>query len=136
MNYKEERYTLDFPEMECQHEYLYSLFDKLEQFDNTTDKRIIRHHLDEMERYILFHFASEEQLMKLYKYPGFAVHQTEHEQFGNKLVQFLDDFDAGKLNIAALRIFATGWLMDHSKLGDSEYVVWIVKIRNEIWRIS
>ena len=111
--------------METQHEYLYSLFDKLDTFSNNKNQPTLKLLLDEIERYVLFHFECEEHLMRLYGFTGFAVHQTEHEQFSARLIRFLDDSDAGQLNVAALRIFATGWLMEHSTLADSEYVTWI-----------
>lgn len=33
------------------------------------------------------------------------------------------------LNPAALKIFLTGWLMEHSSISDSMYVKWIMKCR-------
>jgi hemerythrin len=132
MNPPPDRHCLGLPEMDEQHNYLYSLFDRIEKSPQVADKTATKALLEEIERYVLFHFASEEQLMRLYGFPGFAVHQSDHETAGAKLVQFMDDFDAGRLNPGALRIFLTGWLMEHSKLSDSEYVAWVKKKRDEV----
>jgi len=121
------RYELHLPEMEIQHQYLYSLFDNLQNYH--TGDISIKSLLEEIERYILFHFNCEEHLMRLYKFEGFAIHQSSHEQFSVRFVQFLDDFDQNSLNIKALQIFLTGWLMEHSTEADSLYVNWIIEQR-------
>jgi hemerythrin len=132
MAFPEERCTLALPEMEAQHKYLYQLFDKLESGTTVQDPVATKKLLEELERYVLFHFSSEEFLMRSYKVPSFAVHQSDHEQAGARFVQFLDDFDTGKLNPAALRIFLTGWLMEHSRTSDAEYVSHIIALRSSI----
>jgi hemerythrin len=132
MKTSHDRYTLGFPEMDEQHRYLYELFDRLEQKTQLTSQVGVKALLGEIERYVLFHFACEEHLMRAYGDPGFAVHQSDHEQMGNKLVQFLDDFDAGRLNPAAMRIFLTGWLMEHSEISDAAYVRWILECRKKV----
>lgn len=129
MNYPNTRHKLGFPEMDEQHTYLYSLFDQIKQESSVTDVSATKNLLDEIERYVLFHFGCEEHLMRLYRDPGFAVHQSDHESMSGKLVQFLDDFEAKRLNPAALRIFLTGWLMEHSVVSDAAYVEWIRAFR-------
>jgi len=128
----EERHVLGLPEMDEQHRYLYGLFDRIEQSRQVTDPGATRALLAEIERYVVFHFASEEHLMRSYEAPGFAVHQSDHETMSAKLVQFMDDFDAGRLNPAALRIFLTGWLMEHSATSDASYAAWILKQRRRL----
>jgi hemerythrin len=131
----QQRHRLGLPDMDAQHDYLYMLFDAIEQSLTVTDKPGMRLLLDEIERYVNFHFQSEELLMRLYKYPGFAVHQSDHEQAAAKFVSFMDDFDANGLNPAALRIFLTGWLMEHSQMCDSGYTAWISQQRENITKI-
>lgn len=123
------RYVLGLADMDSQHEYLYSLFDRIEQKTTIVNTEALKPLLKEIERYVLFHFASEEHLMRAYQAPNFAVHQSDHEQAGAKLAQFLDDFDAGRLNPAALKIWLTGWLMEHSRISDAEYARWIKAAR-------
>jgi hemerythrin len=132
MNPAPDRHILGLPEMDEQHNYLYSLFDRIEKAPQVSNQKAAKALLEEIERYVLFHFASEEQLMRLYGFPGFAAHQSDHESAGAKLVQFMDDFAAGRLNPGALRIFLTGWLMEHSRISDSEYVTWVKKRRDEV----
>jgi hemerythrin len=125
----DERHVLGLPEMDEQHRYLYGLFDRVEQSRQVTNREATKGLLAEIERYVVFHFASEEHLMRAYEAPGFAAHQSDHEAASAKLVQFMDDFDAGRLNPAALRIFMTGWLMEHSATSDAAYAAWILERR-------
>jgi hemerythrin len=127
------RHILGIPEMDEQHRYLYALFDSMERyFPSGKPSPGSKNLLDEKERYLLFHFASEEHFMRMYEFPGFAMHQSDHEQAGNKAAAFLDDFSTDRLNPAAFRIFLTGWLMEHSASADAEYAEWIKKKRGEI----
>jgi hemerythrin len=121
------RHLLHIPEMDTQHEYLYSLFDSIEPTFavGPAGARRAVSLLDEIERYLLFHFSSEEHFMRMYGFPGFAVHQSDHEQAGMKVAQFLEAFSKGALNPAAFRIFLTGWLMEHSASEDENYAAWI-----------
>lgn len=123
------RYLLEFPEMDAQHKYLYGLFDLIEVSTEVTDVVFMKLILEEIERYLNFHFTSEENLIRTYEAPGFAVHQSDHEQMAAKFISFMNDFDAGQLNPAALKIFLTGWLMEHSELSDSQYVKHILDRR-------
>jgi hemerythrin-like metal-binding protein len=128
------RHVLGLPEMDAQHDYLYSLFDEIESAPQVSDVPKARALLDEIERYIMFHFESEELLMRRYGFPGFAGHQSDHEAAGDRLAKFQIDFETGCLNPGALRIFLTGWLMEHSEISDSEYVAWVKIKRAEVGR--
>jgi hemerythrin len=131
MGDENQRHILGLPEMDEQHRYLYGCFNMLENNVQVTDREKTGRLLLELERYILFHFTSEEHLMRSYNYPGFGMHQSDHENAGKRFIRFLDDFDADTLNPSALRIFLTGWLMEHSMTSDADYVVWIKKCRGK-----
>lgn len=124
-----QRHILNFPEMDAQHAYLYRLFDAIEPSPRVVDKKNTAALLKEIEQYLLFHFASEEHLMRVYGVPTFTVHQSDHEQAGNRLAAFLDAFEADRLNPSALRRFLNEWLSEHSAVSDSQYVAWILNRR-------
>ncbi len=113
------------PEMDEQHQYLFALFDRIEQSSAVTDRSALAALLLEIEGYLLFHFDSEERLMRHYRFPTFSLHQSEHEVAAARFVRFLDDFEAGRLNPGALRIFLRGWLLEHGAVSDREYAAWI-----------
>lgn len=126
-----ERYILEFAEMDVQHDYLYRLFDSIEQSTEVTDPLFMKLILKEIERYLNFHFTSEEHLMRTYEVSGFAEHQSDHENMASQFIRYLNDFDVGQLNPAAVKIFLTGWLMEHSESIDSQYVNYIKEIRSK-----
>ena len=126
-------YKLGIDEMDVQHQYLFKLFDSLERGTTVSNSTAMKNVLAEIERFLNFHLHAEEYLMIIYEFPGFAVHQSDHENAVTKFLQFLDDFDAGRLNPAALRIFLTGWLMEHSRQSDYLYAVYIKKKREEVF---
>lgn len=132
MTEKEQRYHLGLPEMDAQHHYCYTLFDRIETVFASGDKERQRQLMREVERYVMFHCECEEHLMRIYETPGFAVHQSDHEQMQQKLLGYLEDYESGNLHSAAMRIFLTGWLMEHSRYSDSEYVAWIKEKREKI----
>jgi hemerythrin-like metal-binding protein len=125
MNPYEKRHVLGFPEMDSQHDYCYSLFDAIGPVGALGDRGKLGKLLHEIEMYVMFHFECEEHLMRLYEFPGFSIHQSDHEQLYHRMIPFLDDFDAGVLNPSAFSAFLTGWLMEHSAISDTEYVKWI-----------
>lgn len=123
---------LGLPEMDEQHYHLYRVFDLLPKGNAVQNKEMINSILTEIERYLNFHFTSEEHLMRMYGFPGFAAHQSDHELAAFKLVSYMDDFEAGKLNPGSLRSFLFSWLYEHSMDSDTEYVKWIEKVRKEL----
>lgn len=125
-------YLLDFPEIDEQHRYLFHLFTKIENGTSVTDKIFMSKVLKEIEQYLLYHLTSEEQLMRLYGFPQFAIHQSDHESFSRKFIQFLEQFDSDEMNPAALQIFLNGYFLEHIKTSDISYVNWINKKRNEL----
>jgi hemerythrin len=130
MNENYQRHVLGFPEMDTQHDYCYRLFDTIRAVAALGDKPMFGKLLKEIELYLMFHFECEERLMRMYEFPGFSVHQGDHEQVGHRLVRFFDEFDAGALNASALSSFLFGWLMEHSAISDTEYVKWILQCRS------
>jgi hemerythrin len=122
------------PEMDEQHRYLLALFDRIEPSFTVTDRAALADLLKEIEGYLLFHFASEEHLMRHYAFDGFAAHQSDHETAAARFVRFLDDFEANRLNPGALRVFLRGWLLEHGATADREYASWIKSCREKIFK--
>jgi hemerythrin len=131
MNERDRRFTLDFPEMDAQHDYLYDLFDMIEPSSAVVNHAATKALLAEIERSIMFHFSCEERLMRTYNFPNFAVHQSDHERAEARLLEFIEDLGSNKLNPSALRKFLANWLWEHSSAGDVEYVAWVKKRRKE-----
>ncbi len=124
-----ERPILGIPEMDAQHDYLYTLFDRLIT-DLTHDQMALL--LDEIAGYLDFHITSEEHLIRHYKVPGFSAHQSDHELAAQSFLKHLDAFERGEMNSARLRNSMIGWLSEHSATSDMEYADFIKEIRKGI----
>ena len=90
MNETYKRHVLGFPEMDAQHDYCYRLFDSIKPVAASGDSPKLGKLLREIEMYLMFHFDCEEHLMRMYEFPGFTVHQGDHEQAGGYFIRFLE----------------------------------------------
>lgn len=132
MRENEEQPVLGIPEMDAQHAYLYGLFNRLGEDGSVVDTEETAALLHELEGYIDFHFTSEEHLVRHYKAPGFAEHQTDHEQAAHEFIKYLSEFERGELNPFRLRVFLTGWLQEHSRSIDMKYAEHIREARRSL----
>ncbi len=122
------RHLLGLPEMDSQHDYLYRLFDLLGRPHTPASMKAL---LAEIEGMLDFHFTSEEHLIRHYKVPGFAEHQTDHEQAATAFLAGLAAFERDELNPARLRATLTGWLSEHARSADQQYADRIRQLRRE-----
>ena len=109
---------LDIPEMDAQHDYLYILFERLCE---PLSKNKMAGLLDEIAAYLDFHITSEEHLMRLYKAPELAAHQSDHELAAQTLLRYIDDFERGEFNPGRLYKAMCGWLYEHTLDADMKY---------------
>jgi hemerythrin len=132
MKIPDDRHILGVPEMDEQHRYLYSLFARIEETDTVLDPISTSHLLNEIEGYLLFHFTSEEHLIRMYQAPGYTVHKADHEQTGERFISFLEELEKGTLNPLKLKWFLISWLNDHAKTIDEEYARHIKQKRTPV----
>ncbi len=125
----QKRPILGIPEMDAQHDYLYTLFDRL-VMDISHDEMALL--LDEIAGYLDFHITSEEHLIRHYKVPQFSLHQSDHELAAQSFLKHMDAFEHGTMNPARLRNSMLGWLSEHSETSDMQYADFIKKIRKEL----
>ena len=116
--------------MDEQHAYLFKLFEQIEETEMVVDSDAMKILLNEIDGYLLFHFTSEEYFIRFYQAPGYTMQKVDHEKAGERYVEYLEDFDAGKLNPLKLRWFLISWLDEHSRISDEEYAIFIRKKRN------
>ncbi|MBF0135867.1 MAG: bacteriohemerythrin [Magnetococcus sp. DMHC-1] len=51
--------------------------------------------LEELTRYVVFHFNREEEYMRRFDYPGFVEHKKEHERLIDTATRFKRNLDSG-----------------------------------------
>jgi hemerythrin len=78
--------------------------------------------LNEMVRYAMTHFSTEETYFDRYQYPETAPHKAEHASFVSKVKQFKADYDKNKVGLTIeLMNFLSDWLVNHIKGTDKKY---------------
>lgn len=75
-----------------------------------------------LAEYVTVHFATEEDLMTIHGFPGYAAHKKAHEECTSKVLAFKEGFEKGELNISIdLIMFLVEWLHTHLLEMDRDY---------------
>ena len=78
--------------------------------------------LAELVRYTQEHFAAEERLMLLHKFPGYTEHKQEHEAFVAKVLDFQKQYEKGGVSLSLdVMEFLVEWVRNHIKGVDHRY---------------
>jgi hemerythrin len=68
------------------------------------------------------HFLTEEKYFDQFGYPEAGSHKGEHSAFAQKVAEFKDGFDAGKVALSInVMNFLSNWLRNHIKVVDKKY---------------
>ena len=78
--------------------------------------------INELVKYALEHFKTEERYFDKYSYPMTEQHKKEHDNFVGKVDAFKGDFDSGKMMLSLeIMNFLKDWLVSHIKKTDMAY---------------
>lgn len=85
--------------------------------------------LTELSAYARFHFVSEESIMLLEGYPGYAEHKQAHLQLLDQLSSRINMFHIGdpSQESAHLITFLTSWFFAHTAHLDRQFALFLVK---------
>ncbi len=127
----EQKYSVGIPEIDLQHRFFFLLIERLDTLINQRCEKIhISNLMDELAKYAVFHFASEENRMLITQYDGLYLHKVSHleliQQLNNVKVRF-DFLNSGTETIVP---FLTDWLINHTTLKDLEFGDYLRKIGN------
>lgn len=100
-------------------ELVNTLFDAMRQGKG---KSVMGKVFDELIAYTTYHFASEEELMEKYGYPGFVQHKEEHEALTQQVKELREKYEQGELFITIETLdFLKAWLSNHILKTDMQY---------------
>ncbi|HTP13091.1 MAG TPA: bacteriohemerythrin [Bacteroidota bacterium] len=116
-------YSVKVGIIDQQHKKLINLLNDL--FDGLREqkgKEVVGRILGDLVTYTEVHFATEERLMKTHGYAGYPQHKVEHETLTKKVVDFHQEFTAGRASIPVELIqFLRDWLSNHILVSDKNY---------------
>ncbi|MDD2759616.1 MAG: bacteriohemerythrin [Methylomonas sp.] len=76
--------------------------------------------LREVEKYVDFHFFSEENLMLKSGYPEYLEHQKKHAEFLVSLSERVQAYASDRINLEAVVVFLFDWFVMHSAQMDKK----------------
>jgi len=80
-------------------------------------------------QYIETHFATEEQLMIVTKFPAYADHKREHNKFVLTVSDYIKDNESGKkVTLSGFIKFLKDWILSHIAVRDKQYFDYFKKI--------
>ncbi len=81
---------------------------------------------DRLLEFTKVHFASEELLMRLYAYDGYAAHVLEHEAALDRIEETREQYRAGKIDLTLDRVEALGrWIGTHTRRADHSLAAYL-----------
>jgi hemerythrin len=115
-------FEIGIAEIDAQHRRLFDLLNQLRSWSGkgyeyaaTIDT------LNELADYTHTHFAVEESLMRMLRYPDINVHIAEHERLKKMLEEYRHSIlkEGSRIELSD---FIKSWLIDHISKVDREYV--------------
>jgi hemerythrin-like metal-binding protein len=116
-------YAVNIGSIDAQHQMLFAIGRELyAAMSEGKGKSVLARILDRLVQYAAVHFAHEERLMQLHKYPDFAAHKAQHDALTKQVLAFQTEFIAGRATMAVQVLqFIKDWLEQHIKGSDLAY---------------
>ena len=110
-------------EIDMQHKKLVAMINDLnDAMKIGKGKEAIGKILNDLIVYTATHFKTEERYFAKFGYPDTADHKKEHAAFVQKVNEFKDGFDTGKVTLTIeVMKFLSDWLFKHIMVIDKNY---------------
>ena len=129
MQWDDDTYKLNIHIIDEQHQRLFELINEFnETIREKKTKQATAKILKGLADYTVYHFHSEENLMKLKNYPNYEVHKSSHQAFVAKVKGFQERVDQEKLLIPIeIANFLKEWLSNHILATDKRLADFLLK---------
>ena len=114
--------------IDAQHRKLIDLINELnDAMSQGKGKDVLGRVLTSLIDYTKTHFAEEERLMSLHKYPGYAEHKAAHDSLTAQVIEISEKFKSGQIGLTIpVSDFLKEWLTDHILHTDKEYSAFLI----------
>jgi len=122
-----EKMSVGVREIDEDHKQLISVINRLAEDADKDDRKLaVRQSIAALLRYAEFHFAREEKMMTVARYPGIEEHKIEHRDFVAKIKDLSRLFDEDPQEVVnfvreTLLEFLRDWLNHHILIEDKAY---------------
>jgi len=126
-------YSIGVDEIDSQHKRLLELMGHVYELGKVGNSHpLLEAVLGELSRYALFHFRSEELLMRTYSYPGYIEQRKEHDKLLARLGELLPEVSSGSRKIGSFLLFLVNWFVDHDNYLDKDFGSYVVSARRRL----
>ena len=121
----EPEYSVNIKIIDEQHKKLIDTINILyEAMSEGKGRTVLTKIFDNLAEYTTVHFATEEDFMVRYSYPGYAEHKGEHDKCIAKVEEFKKKFDRKEIGLPIeIANFLVDWLHKHLMGMDQKYKV-------------
>jgi hemerythrin len=120
-------FTVNIHQIDEQHKKLFQIINTLyDAMKEGKGEDVLYPVLQELEKYVHYHFHAEESWMKMHAYPDFSKHKAEHEEAAHKVNMFLVNYERGEKTLPLdVLTFLSGWLQNHILQTDRKYIPYL-----------
>lgn len=118
----DESFSVKVAEIEQQHKKPVSMINEIsDAMKQRKVKEVLEKIVNGLVEYALTHFKTEEKYFTRFGYPDTESHKKEHNDFVQKVKDFKDGFEKGKLTLSVeVMNFLSDWLQNHIKGTDKK----------------
>ena len=121
-----EAFSVHCPQMDAQHKKLMEMVNRLfAAMRSGRANSVVSQILDELVSYTTTHFSDEENLMRLYKYPGLGEQQAMHKDLVRQALELQEQVRQGQPLGTKVFHFLKGWLINHIQNEDRKYAAYL-----------
>ncbi len=120
-------------EVDAEHQIFLKIIQKIDNaFTEVSDNAYILRLLNELFKYAVFHFASEENRMLYFKYTDYETHKQEHEKLLVGLNNEIGILDIKFIDQEKLIKFLFNWFIEHTTSSDIKFGNYLNNIKTEL----
>jgi hemerythrin len=125
-------YSIGIEEIDIQHKRILLLIKKIYILTGQSIDHARRvEMLEELIRYMRFHFSSEEILMGVYQYPKISEQKSQHWQLLADLENKYTEIKSNRGEVVQLLFLMLNWFVDHDNKYDKEFGEFVRAIREK-----
>lgn len=116
-------YSVNINSIDVQHKKLFEMINNF--YDSLKVKKnneALLEVLKSLKNYTVYHFNTEEALMKQYNFVGLRRHKEEHDRFKEEITSIENKVREGKMVLSlSVTGFLESWVKNHINKTDKEY---------------
>lgn len=130
-----DNFSVGVRELDRQHKKLIEIENKLIKIkDVKYDYETISEILNDLTKYAIIHFETEEKLFYEYNYPDYPLHKAQHNLFREKVARFcMDAMDHKPTLTTELLTFLEQWRENHTMGLDMKYKIFFSEEGISYW---